>query len=155
LFKITLSIYSKGEEMKINIKKLNPDAVIPQYARSGDCGMDLVATSVTETDLYMEYGTGLAVELGETYVGLLYPRSSLSNYHLVLANSVGVIDSGYRGEIKLRFKKTSTNAYQNVYKVGDKVAQLVVMPFPKVEFVETAELTSTERGVGGYGSTGN
>lgn len=140
--------------MKVNIKKLNKDAIIPKYANPGDCGLDLVATSKTETDLYIEYGTGLAIELKDSYVGLVYPRSSISKYHLSLANSVGVVDSGYRGEIMVRFKKTLDNASSTVYNVGDRVAQIIIMPYPKVEFVETAELTSSVRGVGGFGSSG-
>jgi dUTP pyrophosphatase len=140
--------------MKINIKKTNPDAVIPAYAKDGDAGLDLVATSKTETELYIEYGTGLAIELEDSYVGLVYPRSSISKYHLCLANSVGVVDSGYRGEIMVRFKKTLDNASSNVYNVGDRVAQIIIMPYPKVEFVETAELTNTVRGAGGFGSSG-
>jgi len=138
--------------MKINIKKLKDTAVIPQYAKDGDAGCDLVATSVIETDLYIEYGTGLAFEIPEGYVGLVFPRSSISKYHLDLANSVGVVDSGYRGEVTARFKKTSNTAYQTVYNVGDKICQLIVLPYPKVEFLETAELTKTVRGVGGYRS---
>jgi dUTP pyrophosphatase len=140
--------------MKINIKKMHPEAVIPQYAKEGDAGCDLVAVSKTETDLYIEYDTGIAFEIPEGYVGLVFPRSSISKYHLDLANSVGVIDSGFRGSVTARFKKTSNTAYQTTYNVGDKVCQIIVLPYPKVEFLETAELTKTVRGSGGYGSTG-
>ena len=140
--------------MKINIKRLNENAVIPQYAKDGDAGCDLVATSKTETELYIEYGTSLAFEIPEGYVGLVFPRSSISKYHLDLANSVGVVDSGYRGEVTARFKKTSNTAYQTIYNVGDKICQLIVLPYPKIEFLETQELTKTVRGAGGYGSTG-
>jgi dUTP pyrophosphatase len=140
--------------MQVNIKKLHENAVIPKYAKDGDAGLDLVAVSKEENALYIEYKIGLAIELQENYVGLLYPRSSISKYHLVLANSVGVIDSGYRGEIAVRFKKTIDNLYEKTYNVGDKVAQLVIMPYPKVELVEVEELSDTERGDKGFGSSG-
>lgn len=140
--------------MIVNIKKMNPEAVIPKYAKDGDAGCDLVAIGKVETDLYIEYDTGLAFEIPEGYVGLVFPRSSISKYHLDLANSVGVIDSGYRGSVTARFKKTTNTAYQTTYNVGDKVCQIIIMPYPKVEFLETAELSNTERGAGGYGSSG-
>jgi dUTP pyrophosphatase len=100
----------------------------------------------------MEYGTGLAVEIPEGHVGLLFPRSSISNSGLILTNSVGVIDSGYRGEIKFRFKHIPDTAY---YKPGDRIGQLIVMPYPEIDFQEVEELSSTERGEGGFGSSGN
>ena len=96
--------------MKVKIKKLHPDAVIPSYAKPGDAGMDLTAiskrveTGSDENGEYIEYGTGLAIEIPEGHVGLVFPRSSVSKKDLFLANAVGVIDSGYRGEVKLRFK---------------------------------------------------
>ncbi len=141
-------------KMKVKIQKLHKDAVIPRYAKDGDCGLDLTATSKEENALYIEYGTSLSFEIPENYVGLLYPRSSISNYHLVLANAVGVVDSNYRGEVKLRFKKTIDNLYEKTYNVGDRVAQLVIMPYPKVELVEVDELGYTVRGDSGFGSSG-
>ena len=165
--------------MKIQIKKLHIDAVIPSYAKPGDAGMDLTAisqrteTGTDENGDYLEYGTGLAIEIPEGHVGLIFPRSSVSKKDLFLANAVGVIDSGYRGEIKLRFKLEQTfdaldswvddqlyykegdrRFYANVYKVGDKIGQLMVIPYPHVELVETEELGSSDRGEGGFGSTG-
>ncbi len=140
--------------MKINVKKLNDQAVIPKYAKSGDAGLDLIATSKTETELFVEYGTSLAFEIPEGYVGYIFPRSSISKYHLDLANSVGVVDSGYRGEVMVRFKKTLDRPHANLYNVGDKVCQLIVMPYPKVELVEVSDLSNTERGSGGFGSSG-
>lgn len=139
--------------MEVRIKKLDESAVIPKYSKPGDAGMDLVATSVKITHNYVEYGTGLAFEVPEGFVGLIYPRSSLSNYDLVLANSVGVLDSGYRGEVKFRFKKTK-EGNNKVYEIGDRIGQIIIVPYPKVHFVESNELSSSERGVGGYGSTG-
>lgn len=143
--------------MKVNIKKLTPEATTPTYAKEGDAGMDLTATSVKETDMYVEYGTGLAFELPEGFVGLLFQRSSVSKYHLSLANAVGVLDSGYRGEVSFRFKKTLSDfssVYPSMYKVGDKIGQIMIIPYPKVEFAVTEQLLDSERGTGGYGSSG-
>lgn len=140
--------------MKVKIKKTHPDAVIPKYAKNGDAGLDLTAVTKEENDLYIEYNTHLAFEIPEGYVGLVFPRSSISKYHLNLANSVGVVDSGYRGSVTARFKKTLDNVHASSYTVGDKICQLIIMPYPQVEFEEVDELSSTERGAGGYGSTG-
>ena len=141
-------------ELKINIKRLTKNAIIPKYHREGDAGMDLVAlsTSVDEHGNRVYY-TGLSVEIPEGYVGLLFPRSSISKYDLHQANSVGVIDSGYRGEIVVKFK--STSQFPVVYNIGDRVAQLIIIPHPKVTFVEAEELGNSQRGSGSFGSTGN
>jgi len=143
--------------MKVKIKKLHPDAVIPKYAKEGDAGMDLTAIS-REIDVnYMDgdnlitYGTGLAFEIPKGYVGLVFPRSSIYKKDLTLSNSVGVIDSGYRGEVKLKFKN---NDYRD-YDIGDRIGQMIIMPYPQVEFEEVDELDETERGDGGFGSSGN
>lgn len=169
--------------MDVKIKKLNENAVIPKYAHPGDAGMDVVATSINVTDEYVEYGTGLAFEVPEGYCMLIFPRSSNSKKDLVLANSVGVLDSTYRGELKLRFKRVyriqnepsentelkptttsivnyrSAECYQwnacDWYNVGDKVGQIIILPYPTVKFIETNKLSDTQRGDGGFGSTGN
>jgi dUTP pyrophosphatase len=141
--------------MQVKIKKLTDYATIPSYAKNGDAGMDL--TAITKVDIstskedFIEYGTGLAIEIPEGYVGLIYPRSSISKYGLMLANSVGVIDSGYRGEIILRFKKTCGLAKS--YNIDDKIGQLVIIPYPLIQLKEVNELSDTERGNGGFGST--
>lgn len=154
--------------MLVNIKKLHPDAVIPTYAKPGDAGMDLVATTVELLDKhYIEYGTGLAVEIPEGYVGLVFPRSSNSKKDLQLCNAVGVIDSSYRGEIKLRFRRIPriteelntefgySHAFVcDTYAVGDRVGQIMILPYPKILFHEVQELSSTERGTSGFGSSG-
>lgn len=144
---------SKNQKMKLKIKKLNDKAVIPAYAKPGDAGLDLVATAIISADQQqVTYATGLAVEIPEGHVGLLFPRSSVRNYELSLSNSVGVIDSGYRGEIMATF---NTHYYGDIkYKVGEKIVQLIVMPYPKMEIEEVDELSDTERGEGGFGSTG-
>lgn len=138
--------------MKVKVKKLVENAVIPHYAKEGDAGLDLTATSVEIKDDKVTYGCGLAIEIPKGYVGLLFPRSSNSKKDLLLTNSVGVIDSGYRGEITAVFKKIEYLA--KVYKVGERFAQLVILPYPEIELEEAEELSVTERGSKGYGSTG-
>lgn len=142
--------------MKIKIKKLVENAVIPTYAKSGDAGLDLTATSWNLDDYgNFVYHTGLAIEIPEGYVGLVFPRSSVSKKKLFLTNAVGVIDSGYRGEITAKFKKLdSKNEKSSFYEVGERIAQLIILPYPQIEFEEVKELTKTERGTGGYGSSG-
>lgn len=140
--------------LPIRFKKLTTDAKAPYQATPGSAGFDLTAVSVKkhkESFLrrLVEYGTGLAVEIPAGHVGLVFPRSSIYKKQMVLTNGVGVIDSDYRGEIKAVF------AYgEEIYNPGDRIAQLVIMPIPAVKFVEAEELTETERGAGGYGSTG-
>ena len=140
--------------MQIKIKKLHNNAVIPKYAKAGDAGLDLVATEIINDEAFqITYGTGLAMEIPEGYVGLVYPRSSIRKYNIFLTNSVGVIDSGYRGEIQATFYKTRGVASQK-YEVGDKIAQIIIVPYPSIQFIETDELSETERGTGGFGSSG-
>ena len=140
--------------MIVKIKKLHQDAVIPKYAKDGDAGMDLVITSIIDsTPDDVTYGFGIALEIPAGFMGLVFPRSSVRKQSLILSNSVGVIDSGYRGEIQVTFKKTDGN-YSKKYDIGDRGAQIIIMPVPTVEFVETGELSSTDRGAGGFGSTG-
>ena len=142
--------------MKIKIKKFHPDAVIPKYAKPGDAGLDLYITSVASNTPIgsVTYGFGIGVEIPKGYVGLVFPRSSVRNTDLMLSNSVGVIDSGYRGEIQATFKKTiGLNSIK--YSVGDKAAQIIIIPYPEIEFEESNELSETERGKGGFGSTGS
>lgn len=146
--------------MKVNIKKLHENAVIPTQGSAGAAGLDLTAVTVDEKinqnnyqTSYIEYDTGLAIEIPEGHVGLIFPRSSISNYDLSLANAVGVIDSDYRGSIKFRFKPTR-EPFTKRYNPGDRVGQLIIIPVPKVELVVAEELDGTTRGQGGYGSTG-
>lgn len=138
----------------IKIKKLHLDAVIPQYAKAGDAGMDLTAVDIlTDSEDQISYNIGLAVEIPEGYVGLVFPRSSIRNMQLSLSNSVGVIDSGYRGNLQVVFNKTD-GVYSIKYHIGDRVAQMIIIPYPQINFVEVEELSSTERGEGGFGSSG-
>ena len=143
--------------MRVKVKKLHPDAIIPKYAKAGDAGMDIHTVARGEADKYgnMVYKTGLAFEIPDRHVGLIYPRSSVSKTPHSLRNHVGVIDSGYRGEIIFKFGwvESSSNETQ-VYDKGDRIGQIMIMPYPKVEFVESDELNETDRGSGGFGSTG-
>ena len=141
--------------MRIKYRKLTEQANPPYKKHPTDAGFDLTAISkkVVEEEGYgyIEYGTGLAFEIPKGYCGLIYPRSSVSKTGLILANSVGVIDSDYRGEVSFRFKYVPGSAS---YDIGDRIGQLVVTKVPKVDFVVSEELSGTERGEGGYGSTG-
>jgi len=143
--------------LEIKIKKLNPTATIPTYAKLGDAGMDLTITSIiSETTTDVSYGFGIALEIPNGYIGLFFPRSSIRKYDLTLTNCVGVIDSGYRGELQATFKKTNwlKGDSSEKYNVGDKCAQIIIIPYPQVKFTEVNELSSSERSVGGFGSTG-
>jgi len=140
----------------VRIKKLNENAVIPSYAKEGDAGMDLVATSIiSNTSTQITYGIGLALEIPKGFVGLIFPRSSVRKTRLMLSNCVGVVDSGYRGELQATFNKINNDSVsENDYKVGDRIAQIMIIPHPPIEFEEADELSDTERGEGGFGSTG-
>jgi dUTP pyrophosphatase len=139
--------------MKIQFKKLVPQAQKPKFGKPGDAGADLVATSMdTSRELQIVYGTGLAVEIPEGMVGLVFPRSSVRNYGLDMSNCVGVIDSGYRGEIMVTFNIRFMQP--EIYEIGDRIAQLVIMPVPLVQYAEVDELSETQRGEKGHGSTG-
>ena len=136
--------------MKVKIKKLHEEAVIPSYAKNGDAGMDLTAVNVTSDELgHLTYHTGLAIEIPPWHVGLLFPRSSVYKTGQRLTNCVGVIDSGYRGEIMMKYSIGS-----ECYQIGDRVGQLIIMPYPRIDFKEGDALTQTDRDKGGYGSTG-
>ena len=142
------------QPIKVKFKRLHPNAVTPKYAKPGDAGMDLVAISILNTSLeQVSYDTGISVEIPEGYVGLIFPRSSIRNYGIVLSNAVGVIDSGYRGSIQATFNYYGSTKQR--YTVGDRIGQLIILPYPQIEFEEVEELSETIRGTGGFGSTGN
>lgn len=148
--------------MIVKIKKLNELAEIPKYSKPGDAGLDLTCTEVSlDANGNYVYKTGLSVEIPEGFMGLIFPRSSNANKSLMLTNSVGVIDSGYRGEIMLKFKPNyqyflQSDEFKNkqIYLVGERVGQLIIMPFPEIEWNVVNELSDSERGESGYGSTG-
>lgn len=156
--------------ISLNIKKLEAEAVLPKKAHPADAGLDLTCTR-REVDEYgnIVYHTDIAVEIPDGCVGLLFPRSSNCKKDLWLTNSVGVIDSNYRGEITFKYRPIDTYSndyleddkcrinYNNkghIYEAGDRVGQLVVIPIPDVIVNEVEKLTETDRGDGGYGSTG-
>ena len=158
--------YGLNEKNKLIEKEINAKELINSNR------IDLIAKLK-----YIEYGTGLAFEVPEGYVMLIFPRSSVSKYDLSLANAVGVLDSSYRGELKLRFKRNyvikhlgdnktlEKSAFEHrispteilicdkIYEIGDKVGQIMIVPYPQIEFNEVEELSETQRGSGGFGST--
>ena len=143
--------------MDIKFKKLHDDAKIPSYAHDTDAGLDLTAVSFTQefdksNKLVLVYHTGLAVEIPEGYVGLIFMRSSVSNKSISLTNAVAVIDSGYRGELLLKYKIT-TDSLPTIYQPGEKIGQLIIIPYPKINPIEAEELDSSDRNEGGFGST--
>lgn len=146
-----------NEEPVFRFKRLHPDAVPPTKAHPTDAGYDLTAFSREYNDehRYWEYGTGIAVEIPEGFVGLLFPRSSISKTNLTLANSVGCVDAGFRGEVKLRFREAYRGdlSFPNL-RIGDRCGQLVIVPIFTGEMIESDELSETPRGEGGFGSSG-
>lgn len=142
--------------MEVKIKKLVEEAVIPTYAKDGDAGMDLVATNYQYDSVHDNhvYGTGIAIEIPKGYVGLIFPRSSNRRTKAYMTNHVGIIDSGYRGEIMLSYKNRSVQNNTKPYFVRERIGQIMILPYPKIKFVEVEELSKTERGEGGHGSTG-
>ena len=143
--------------MELKIKRLTEDAILPIRAHKGDAGIDLTCTTITQElnecgQLIIVYHTGLAIEIPEGHVGLLFPRSSIAKKSLSLCNAVGVIDQGFRGEVMAKMRST-TDVVPAIYKPGERFAQLVIVPIPEVEITEVAELSETDRGKGGFGST--
>ena len=140
--------------MEIKLKKLVEHAELPEKATPGAAAYDLIGLDYyyDHNNKFHEFGTGLAIELPPGYEAQIRPRSSISKTSLVLVNSPGTIDSDYRGELKVRFKEIDDRGV--IYDVGDRIAQLVIQQVPKVIFVETDNLSSTDRGSGSFGSTG-
>lgn len=144
--------------MDLNIKLVHENAKMPEYQSEGAVGMDLVAADFKlrqeRTGPVFEYDTGVAIEVPEGFVGLVFPRSSITTKTtLYLGNSVGVIDSDYRGTIKFQFRR-SNDMFSQMYEVGDRIGQLVIVPAPKINLKKVDELSDTNRGTNGFGSTG-
>lgn len=149
--------------MKVKVKKLDEFAVIPTYAHPGeDAGLDLTATSYeykADIDCHV-YGTGLAFEIPKGYVGLIFPRSGNRKTEAYQTNSVGVCDAGYRGELMVSFKNRTPKEEDQIaqlikpYEVGDRIAQLIIIPYPQIELIEVDELSESNRGTNGHGSSG-
>jgi dUTP diphosphatase len=141
--------------IELPITRLREDAVVPERAYTGDAGLDLVACERVELAPGQRalVGTGLAVAIPEGYAGFVQPRSGLAARHgLTVVNSPGLVDSGYRGE--LRVVLLNTDASESfVVEPGMRIAQMVVLPVPEVELVEVDELPASERGVRGFGSS--
>ena len=145
--------------IKVKIKKLHPDAIIPSYSKIGDAGLDITAIS-KEVDERgnIVYGTGLSFRLPENHVGLLFPRSSLTKYDIMLGNHVGVLDSQFLGEVKFKFcinGKGIIKEELSSYNIGDRIGQIIIIPYPTIEFEEVEDLGTSERGSGGFGSSGS
>jgi len=170
--------------MDLKFKKLTEEAVTPFKKYDVDAGFDLTATWKEEKDKFTVYGTGLAFEIPPGYVGLMFPRSSVTNQDFMLKNSVGVIDASYRGEIMCRFLHAVHDVFEDVtdtdprhldqdfykggkaidmnmlnrhmdkYEIGDRICQVVFVKLPSVNLIESEELNETERGTSGYGSSG-
>lgn len=145
--------------MEIKFKRLSDKAIMPIRAHEGDAGVDLTCTNIDTVrneagQILLVYHTDLAVEIPEGHVGLLFPRSSIWNKSIAMTNSVGVIDSGYRGEIKVVMRST-TDVVPAIYTPGERFAQLVIIPIPQYTIAEATELSESERGEDGFGSTGD
>lgn len=142
--------------LNIKIKKVHPNAKIPKYAKPGDAGLDITCVDITEAPDFIEYNTGLQFEIPEGYVGLLFPRSSNTKKDLILGNSVGVLDSSFRGTVTFRYKRlyNMSKVYPDRYNLGDRIGQILIIPYPEINFIEVTQLSDTERGEGCYGHTG-
>jgi len=152
--------------MILNVKKTN-NVLTPKYAIGGDAGLDLTAAQVLKSDYKsVIYDTEIAFEIRDGYVGFVFPRSSVRKYDLIMANSVGVIDSNFRGNIQVSFKRTFNGSVKyllnkigfrfnlNEYEIGDRICQIIILPYPQIELVVKDELSETNRGESGHGSTG-
>lgn len=142
--------------MDVNIKLLDYRAELPTKGTEGSAGFDIKVTSISYDDkrAVWVYGTGIAMEIPKGYVGLCFPRSSIYRTPATLRNCVGVIDSDYRGEIMAMFKNFDKSNQTAPYQIGDKAIQMIIMPYPDITFKVVEELSDTERGKGGHGSTG-
>jgi dUTP pyrophosphatase len=142
--------------IELPIRRLRDDAVLPERAYAGDAGLDLAACDRHELGPGERtvVPTGLAVAIPEGYAGFVQPRSGLADRHgISIVNAPGLIDSGYRGELKVILVNTD-NAHPFVVEPGMRIAQLVVLEVPELELAEVDELPETERGVRGHGSSG-
>jgi dUTP pyrophosphatase len=142
--------------IELAVQRLRQEAVVPERAYPGDAGLDLAACEQVELapGERASVGTGLAVAIPEGYAGFVQPRSGLADRHgISIVNSPGLIDSGYRGEVKVILLNTDRSA-PFVVEPGMRIAQLVVLPVPEIDVAETDELPATERGVRGHGSSG-
>lgn len=145
--------------MNVKVKKLSNLAVLPSKATDGSAAYDLTAVGTTTEvnergEVIIVYHTGLAFEIPAGYAGFLFQRSSICKKTLDMCNAVGVIDSDFRGEVTAKFR-TTVSVIPAVYKDGERFAQLLILPVPEVQFEEANELSESDRGDNGFGSTGN
>lgn len=147
--------------MKLKIKKLHPDAILPKYATPGAACFDIHAGVLPDHQVFVAHGaptiisTGLAFEVPENHVMLVFSRSGHGfKSDVRLANCTGIIDSDYRGELKVKLTKDNLGEFLHIIN-GDRIAQAMIVPVDRVEFEEGEELSDTERGAGGFGSTGS
>jgi dUTP pyrophosphatase len=141
--------------IELPIRRLRPDAVLPERAYSGDAGLDLAACERVQLPPgeRVTVGTGLAVAIPEGYAGFVQPRSGIAMRHgITIVNSPGLVDSGYRGELQVVLLNTDPRE-AFVVEPGMRIAQLVVVPLPEIDLVEVDELPESERGVRGFGSS--
>lgn len=143
-------------DLEVQVSRLDPDAVIPTYAHHGDAGADLSSNEDVEIAPGQRYAvsTGIAIALPVGFVALLHPRSGLALKHGIgMVNAPGTVDAGYRGEIKvLLINHDPVNSF-TVTK-GDRIAQMVIQKVEEARFIEVETLDDTQRGTGGFGSTG-
>lgn len=145
--------------MEVKFKRLSEKAVAPTRAHKEDAGFDLTCSRITTElnecgQLLLVYHTDLALEIPDGYFGLVVPRSSIAKKSIRQTNSVGIIDSNYRGEVVVKMQ-TTTDVVPAIFKEGERFAQLLILPVLDVEFTESEELSKTDREDGGFGSTGN
>lgn len=146
--------------MNVNIKLLNDNAVLPRYASTGAVCFDIATDGNIDYDEYGNSicGTGIAFEIPENHVMMVFSRSGHGfKYDISLSNSVGIIDADYRGEVKVKLRADSTAGQEILdnLKQGDRIAQAIVLPFTPAFLTVVDNLTETERGTGGFGSTGH
>ena len=142
--------------VSVNIKRLDPSIELPRYAYSGDAGLDLRANETVDIPPYERrlVSTGLAIALPDGYAGFVQPRSGMALKHgLSIANTPGLIDAHYRGELKIIAVNLDSSETIHIEK-GERIAQLVIQEVPVVDLVEVDELDETDRGTGGFGSSG-
>lgn len=137
--------------LEVKVKKLASNANLPHQAHEGDAGFDLTAVSIVhdKTNNCTIYNTGLAFSITEGYAMFVFPRSSSYKNNALMANCVGVIDSGYRGPVHVIFRGNNVR-----YNIGERIAQAIILPVPEVTYTEVDELSETDRGTNGLGSTG-
>ena len=144
------------DNVRVPIKILSRDAQIPHMAYNGDAGVDLrsVERIVLKPQEHAMVATGLAIALPEGYAGFILPRSGLAAKHgISIVNAPGLIDSNYRGELKVILLNTDPDNSFTI-EIGDRIAQLIVMPVPTINFEQVEELTESQRGESGFGSSG-